>query len=168
MTSFVGHGARNLIARCVAPHHHLLEPALAAFRAHYARHLLDTTAAYPGIDELLAELHRRGVELAVATNKPGGFARAICDVLFPGRFCRVIGGDEAPQKPDPAMVLRILEARGVVPADALLVGDMDVDEDTARAAGLRFLGAGWGTFGGLRPGAPIAAAPRDVLTGARS
>ena len=40
------------------------------------------------------------------------------------------------RKPDPAMVLRVFEALHVPPERALLVGDMEVDVETARNAGV--------------------------------
>ncbi|HEX9187797.1 MAG TPA: HAD hydrolase-like protein, partial [Vicinamibacteria bacterium] len=35
VVSFVGEGAARLVGRAIAPQGHLLEPALAAWRAHY-------------------------------------------------------------------------------------------------------------------------------------
>ena len=55
---FVGEGARVLLARAVAPHEQLVEPALAAWRPHYEAHCLDHTRAYPGIPALLAGRER--------------------------------------------------------------------------------------------------------------
>src|SRR5437867_3192050 len=72
--SFVGEGARRLVERAVAPRADLTESALTLFFAHYEAHLVDATRAYEGVPELLASL--RG-PLAVATNKPGRFARRI-------------------------------------------------------------------------------------------
>jgi len=150
---YVGGGARNLVARCVDPHVEKLEEALAAWHAHYALHLLDTTRPYPGIAAMLGRLAGDGHVLAVATNKPGRFARAICDALFPGRFAQVIGGDEAPRKPDPEMLRRIAEAeRAPV---AAYVGDMPIDERTAGAFGCPFVAVPWG-FGTFAPGVPLA------------
>lgn len=166
VASFVGRGARNLVARCVEPHHGKLEEALAAWHLHYGEHLLDTTRPYPGIVELLASLE--GVHLAIATNKPGRYARAICDELFPGRFAKVIGGDEAPRKPDPSMLLGICSELGVAPHETIYVGDMDIDEATAAAAGARFVGVSWG-FGifdeGIRAATDAAALSRLLLPG---
>jgi phosphoglycolate phosphatase len=163
VASFVGHGARRLVARCVEPHVELLEPALAAFREHHAVHLLDTTVPYPGISALLRTLRGRGDLAAVATNKPGAFARTICGALFPGLLSPIVGGDEAPLKPDPGMLRDILREVGAAPAEAVFVGDMALDEETASAAAVRFVGAGWG-FGGLRPGCPVAHAPGDLVS----
>jgi phosphoglycolate phosphatase len=141
--TFVGHGARRLMERCVWPRTDRTDPALRAWRLHYGRHLLDRTVPYPGVLAALDAL-RPHVLLAVATNKPAAFGRRICDALFPGRIAAVIGGDEAPFKPDPAMIVRLGERFGIAPGRTVFVGDMDVDERAARAAGVGFVGVGWG------------------------
>ena len=158
VAGFVGGGARNLIARCVEPHGEKLEEALAAWHRRYAARLLETTRPYPGIETLLAALGRAHV-LAVATNKPGRYARAICDALFPGRFAQVIGGDEAPRKPDPAMLIEIAARQGE--RVAAYVGDMEIDARTAEAYGCPFVAVGWG-FGAFPAGAKVARSAEEL------
>ncbi len=139
---FVGEGARLLLERAVAPHQHLLDPALAAWRPHYEAHCLDHTHAYPGIEALLAGARRA---LAVHTNKPGAMARKILAGLgLLPRFTAVIGGDEAPRKPDPTGVRELMVRAGASTAETLLVGDSRVDAATARAAGIPFVAVTWG------------------------
>jgi phosphoglycolate phosphatase len=139
---FVGEGARVLLARAVAPRGDLLEPALAAWRPHYAAHCLDRTVAYPGIPALLAGAGR---VLAVLTNKPGAMARRILDGLgLLPRFAAVVGGDEAPRKPDPAGLLGIMARAGATPAETVFVGDSRHDVETARAAGVELVAVTWG------------------------
>ena len=140
--SFVGEGARVLVARAIAPRDELLEPALAAWRAHYAEHLLDATRAYEGIPALLAGAGR---PLAVLTNKPGAMARRILDGLgLLARFVAVTGGDEAPRKPDPTGLRALLARAGATPAEAVLVGDSRHDVETALAAGVAIVAVTWG------------------------
>jgi len=139
---YVGEGARVLLARAIAPHDHLLEPALAAWRPHYEAHCLDRTRPYPGIPALLAGAGRT---LAVHTNKPGGMARKILDGLgLLPRFAVVLGGDEAPRKPDPTGVREIMARAGAAPGETVFVGDSRVDVRTARAAGVSLVAVTWG------------------------
>jgi phosphoglycolate phosphatase len=139
---FVGEGARLLLARAVAPRQDLLEPALAAWWSHYRIHCLDRTRPFPGIPALLTRAGRR---LAVHTNKPGPLARQLLAGLgLLDRFAVVTGGDEAPRKPDPAGSLAIMRRLGARPADTVFVGDSPTDVHTARAAGARLVGVGWG------------------------
>lgn len=139
---FVGEGARVLVERAVAPHADRVEPALAAWRAHYEDHCLDRTRLYPGI---AAALEGAGRLLAVHTNKPGTLARKILAGLgVLGRFAVVIGGDEAPRKPDPAGVWLVLARTGAAAVDTVFVGDSPVDAATARAAGVALVAVTWG------------------------
>ena len=139
---FVGEGARRLMERAVAPRAELLEPALAAWWCHYEAHCLDATRPYPGIPEVLAGAGR---PLAVHTNKPGALARKILAGLgLLDRFAAVVGGDEAPRKPDPAGTLALVERMGATPASTVFIGDSRVDLMTARAAGIQAVAVTWG------------------------
>ncbi len=139
---YVGEGVKVLLARAVAPHEHLLEPALAAWWPHYTAHCLDRTRAYEGIPALLAGAGR---VLAVQTNKPGPLARKILDGLgLLSRLSAVIGGDEVPRKPDPTGVRELMARAGATPAETVFVGDSRVDLRTARAAGVAFVAVTWG------------------------
>ncbi len=148
IAGFVGEGSRRLIERAVAPRADLADLAHTAWMRHYGGHLLDTTRAYPGVRELLDRL---SCPLAVHTNKPGDFARAILAGLgLAVRFARVVGSGDGPaKKPDPEGARLLLRALGVAAGDAVYVGDSRIDVATARAAGIPFLGAGWG-LGGAR------------------
>ena len=142
VSSFIGEGAARLVERAVAPRLDLRDAALAAWREHYQDHLLDHTALFPGVADVLA---RAPFALAVHTNKPGDMARTILRGLgVADRFAEVLGGDEAPRKPDPGGTRAILERRGVSPSEAVLVGDSLVDLATARAVPLAFVAVGWG------------------------
>ena len=162
IATFVGEGAARLVERAVHPRRDLLEPALAAWWEHYEVHLLDHTVLFPGLAALAAEAP---CALAVHTNKPGRLARAILDGLgVLSRFAEVVGGDEAPRKPDPAGTRRLLARLGVTPGDAVLVGDSIIDLETARAAPLRFVPVAWGL---VPPERLVAAgAPAPVRTAA--
>jgi phosphoglycolate phosphatase len=142
---FVGEGARVLVAKAVAPRDDLLEPVLAAWRPHYAEHCLDRTLPYPGIAPLLASAGRT---LAVHTNKPGAMARKILAGLgLLPRFAAVIGGDEAPRKPDPGGLLEIMTKVGAAASETVFVGDSRHDVETARRAGVTMVAVTWGLGG---------------------
>ena len=144
---FIGQGARRLVERAAPAGSPpgVVDGLLAAFLEDYALHLLDTTVLYPGVAELLAgppELK------AVATNKPGALSRRILAGLgVAARFVTVVGGDEAPRKPAPDMIERILQSTGVPATRAAFIGDSAIDVQTARAAGVAALAVGWGLGG---------------------
>lgn len=142
VVGYVGDGAVSLVSRAIAPREELLEPALALWREHYNRHLLDHTRLYPGIAAVLGSAR---IPMAVHTNKPGAMARRILDGLgVLARFAVVVGGDDAPRKPDPTGLLGICARVGAEPAETVLVGDSAVDLATAGAAGVRFVPVTWG------------------------
>jgi phosphoglycolate phosphatase len=148
VAGFVGEGAAKLVERAVSPRLDLSRPALEAWWEHYEAHLLDHTVLFPGLAELLA---RAPFALAVHTNKPGRLARRILEGLgVAPRFAEVLGGDEAPRKPDPDGTRDLLARFGAAPEEALLVGDSLVDLETARAVPLRFVPVAWGLVDAAR------------------
>ena len=100
------------------------------------------TAALP---ELLRELHDRGLQMAVCSNKADEFSRVIVEHYFPGIF-RLVRGNipGTPVKPDPGVAKGIMERLGAEPGETLMVGDSDVDIHTGHNAGLRACGVTWG------------------------
>lgn len=142
----VGNGALKLMERALG--HHGLDSAgapelLLRYRRHYEG-LIAETFAFVGISEMLAALAPL-TSLAVATNKPGQFARPIVEALFPGTFALVLGPDDTGTlKPDPRALAHVAETLGPVVA---FVGDSGVDIETARRAGVVDVGVLWG----LRP-----------------
>jgi HAD superfamily hydrolase (TIGR01509 family) len=91
----------------------------------------------PGVARAVRDLRRRGLALAVVGN---------WDMALPGHLARLgLGGllvftsaDVGVAKPDAEPFLRALRALGVPPERALHVGDDEVDEVGALAAGMRF------------------------------
>jgi len=132
-------------------------------REEYARHPADRTVPYDGVRELIAELRRRyGLPLAVLSNKADALVQAIVPRFFlPDDFVAVRGlADGMPAKPDPASSLAIASAIGVAPELVIYLGDSDVDMHTARNAGMRAIGAGWGFRG---PDELVAAGAETVI-----
>ena len=120
------------------------------FLADYAEHLCDTTVPYPEMPALLHALRARGITLAVVTNKPDPHAKKMIRTLFPedGLFARVQGQcADYPVKPDPTMLDVVRESLGFTRGETLYLGDMDVDLQFAKNAGLRCVGCGWGYRG---------------------
>ncbi|MCP4870771.1 MAG: phosphoglycolate phosphatase [Proteobacteria bacterium] len=151
VASYVGNGARTLIARClnhVAPGREADEDIAHAFLAHYDRVLLDTTAAFPGVEEGLELLHSQGVPMGVVTNKPHEPAVDVLDALDLSRFFGIILGSGAvpAKKPAPDGLLIAAGKIGVRPPSCIYVGDSDVDVGAARAAGMTAVWCSWGGF----------------------
>ena len=142
--SYVGNGARVLVERAVDGRADV-DVVLARFTHHYERDLVGETRPFDGIVDALDALAPHAL-LAVATNKPGTFARPLVERLLPGRFCCVVGPDDAGVlKPDRRMLSHVA---GLAYADvAVFVGDSAVDVETAKNHGVPSIGVTWG----LRP-----------------
>ena len=119
------------------------------FRAYYNAHYLDKTRLYDGMKETLGRLRDRGVVLAVATNKPEDAAREIVWELLPDiDFVRVLGGSEhRPTKPDTAILIEIFAALPDEENRVYMIGDSNVDVQTAKNAGIQCIGCAWGFRG---------------------
>ena len=81
---------------------------------------------------------------AVITNTPAVCAELILrDLGIREYFAHIITGDDVTLgKPDPAIVHKGCELLGCAPAQAVVVGDHQVDIDAARKAGCRVVGVG--------------------------
>jgi 2-phosphoglycolate phosphatase len=155
----VGHGPAHLLEHTVPGTD--VDTDLAQYRAHHPSVLRSGTRLLPGVADTLATLHGAGIRLAVCTNKPGRFTRELLDYLqLSSSFAAVIGPEDAPRiKPAPDMLLAALARLGVPAPSALYVGDMTVDIQTARAAGV----AVWCVATGSDDGASLQAAKPDRL-----
>jgi phosphoglycolate phosphatase len=151
--SYVGQGAPALIARALgsgASEQDCLI-GLEFFIKYYSAHKLDNTVLYPGVREALDAL--REMTMAVYTNKPVRVSRSIIAGLGLSDHFRVVYGGNSfeRKKPDPMGVHTILQEFGVAPAQTLLVGDSEIDVQTARNAGTWSCGVTYG-FGSHRLG----------------
>jgi phosphoglycolate phosphatase len=115
-----------------------LEANLAAYRAHHPSVLRSGTRLMPGAAEALKALHERGLLLGVCSNKPVDFTRELVTYLGIASYLNVVLGPEDVPHPKPAPdMLRAALSRLRVGADeTLYLGDMAVDIQTARAAGV--------------------------------
>ncbi|MBP3958470.1 HAD-IA family hydrolase [Gemmata sp. G18] len=134
---FVGYGLANLMADLVpgAP----VDEAVTRYRAHHAGVMVAETRLMPDVGDTIRALARRGLKLAVCSNKRVEFTRELVRALgLADCFACVLGPDDVADraKPDPAMLLEGLTRLGVSAGDAIYVGDMVVDVQTARAAGI--------------------------------
>lgn len=142
----VGNGAKVLSQRAVRDRSELAEEVRQVYQAWYETHNQITTRPYPGIVEMLEALQRRGIALAVFSNKPHADTVNVVKHYFPEvPFCCIRGQQEGtPVKPDPAGALAIAEAMGIAPESFVYLGDTSVDMTCARRAGMHPVGVLWG------------------------
>ena len=147
---FVGNGAVKLCERALPDDRKQDTQKLhQLFKEYYGAHYMDKTVLYEGIADMLKKLSESGVALAIATNKPQNFAVEIAKLLLPDiPFVSVLGGcEERPKKPDPAIIREIMRSLPEAPEKAFMIGDSNVDMETARNAGLIAIGCPWGFRG---------------------
>lgn len=146
----VGHGIRNLIQRALPQYMNAdeayIEACVADFKAYYSAHIDVNTRPYPGMVELLNELHSRGIKLAVASNKFQEGTEHLIHEFFPDvDFVAILGNREGfPLKPSPEIVEEVLKKAGVSKEAAVMVGDSPTDMLTAANGGIDAIAVSWG------------------------
>lgn len=145
----VGDGTRTLISRALEPDkQHLAENVLEKMREKYAQICLDKTRPYNGLPQVAAELAKRGIKLAVLTNKDQKMAQKIVRHFFNGYF-QIIKGTTASAavKPEPFEALQVLEKFNAKPQETVFIGDSDIDMQTAKGCKMFAIGVSWGFRG---------------------
>ncbi len=150
--NYVGDGATALVQRAL-PDGDFDQRKLTSFLCYYQQHLCELSSPYPGIREMLEQLH--GYPLAVVTNKPRQMAAQLLENLGLTRYFQlVLGGDSCAQKkPHPAPVIEALHQLKAENQNSLMIGDHHTDLRAAKAAGVPacFCSWGYGNDGGETP-----------------
>jgi phosphoglycolate phosphatase len=146
ISGYIGHGAPQLVARALGngAGEEERERALRFFLGYYEDHKMDSTCAYQGVLEALDEL--QGFAMAVLTNKPVRVSGRILEALGLAKYFRLVYGGNSfeTKKPDPLGARRILEEFGMASEEAMLIGDSEVDVQTARNAGMLAVAVNYG------------------------
>ena len=101
---------------------------------------------FDGVERLLGDLAGRGHVLAVATAKGRhGLDNDLGRTGLAGMFETTRTVDEAPSKPNPAMILDILEETGFATQECLMIGDTVHDLQMAANAGVDAVGVSSGS-----------------------
>lgn len=146
----IGGGSRHMLAQGMAATGGSTEAELDVLQRrlldHYQANIAVLTAPFPGLVDALDELDRRGVALAVVTNKLERMARLLLDALgMIERFRAIIGGDTmgpGRAKPAPDPVLEMIARCGG--GRAAFVGDSIYDVRAAQAAGVPCVAVSFG------------------------
>jgi len=142
---FVGRGVEwlleNTVPGCDIPFE------VNRYREHHPSVMVQGTHLLPGAGELLSAARRAGVKTAVCSNKRRAFTVELLRHLgIADRIDAVLGPDDVPRpKPAPDMLLAALQRLGVRADETIYIGDMVVDVQAARAAGIRVFGVATGS-----------------------
>lgn len=122
---------------------------VSCYRRYYAERGAFENKVYPGILELLSELRRCGVKLAVVTSKPITPTQKILDHFeLTQRFDYVSAENDSEIGRGKEHLIRpALEHFGITAPRAVMIGDTKYDAAGARRAGTNFVGVlyGFGT-----------------------
>ena len=147
---FVGNGIRKLMERAVpqGTPESMIVKVHETFTEHYKKHCADKTRPYDGIKELIENIRNAGVYTAVVSNKADYGVQTLCKDYFPGLFDYAVGEREGiRRKPCPDSVFEVLKTLKKTAAEAVYIGDSDVDVDTAKEAGMDGIFVNWGFRG---------------------
>lgn len=168
---FVGNGVRNLMKRAIpqGEENPAFEKTFADFRAYYGEHCKDFTKPYEGILPLLEALKKKGIQMAIVSNKLDSAVKVLAKEYFGGYITSAIGEMEgvAP-KPAPDTARKALAELGISKDEAVYVGDSDVDIMTAANAEMFCISVTWGfrdrEFLMLHGASHLIDKPEEVLT----
>lgn len=148
--TFAGDGAKELVKRCLIAGGDEscsnFEEMQRLYRMYFSKYCMYHVKPYDGILHLLEVMKKKGLKIAVLSNKPHAQAIDVVESIFgKGYFDYVQGQTETvPRKPDPTGALRIAEHFGVKTSECLYMGDTNTDMQTGKAAGMFTTGVLWG------------------------
>ena len=109
----------------------------------------------------LNELKKKGIRIAVFSNKPHESAISVVETIFgKGMFDYIQGQtDRIPIKPDPTGVFEILNKFSAGKDECLYFGDTNTDMLTGHNAGITAVGVTWG----FRPRSELEEYKADII-----
>lgn len=161
----VGDGTPNFVAQAMEitgePASEAALPGLIReYLEFYEANVSVFTRPFEGVMEMLEKLKASGYKLAVCTNKPIAPTRILLGDLDLARLFDVVGGGDSyvARKPDARHLLGVLGDLGVDPANAIMVGDNELDAAAAKGANVPMilLSHGYARV-------PLSEIPHDVL-----
>ncbi len=122
-----------------------LEALSASYSNHYREADQTPCQFYPHVESVLEKLREDGHQLAVATGKSRrGLERVLANLGLTSFFDASRCADETASKPDPLMLLQLLECLRVDVSAAVMVGDTEFDLAMAANAGMQSIGVSYG------------------------
>lgn len=145
----LGNGTRQLIKKLLPADYaedvSRLDDAVKYYDKCYIKTYTEADHCYPGVSEAVHELAKRGMKIAILSNKPHDYVVGLAKILFPDGIVSIAQGQtDLPIKPHPAVPLDIAARLGVKPSECFFVGDTEVDIATAKNAGMVSVGCSWG------------------------
>ncbi|KPK41131.1 MAG: hypothetical protein AMJ78_06335 [Omnitrophica WOR_2 bacterium SM23_29] len=133
----VGWGDENFIRTFVKDED--VKRGLQIYRRHHKASLLKHSRVIPKAKRTLEILKRRNYKLAVASNRPPRFSNILIRHLDLKKYFDLVicAKDKNEIKPKPDLLHRIIRKLNIDPAASLYVGDMTIDVDAGKNAGIK-------------------------------
>ena len=144
---FVGGGVDILVENALNNQSkEIKDEVIKRFKIEYDGKLHSKTLPYDGIYELLDELKKLDINLAVLSNKPHEFTVSYVNHFFKNYNFKEIHGQkkDVPKKPDPKAALDIVKCLDSSCENTYFIGDTKVDMQTAKSANMKAIGVLWG------------------------
>ncbi|WP_262363716.1 HAD family hydrolase [Aliarcobacter cryaerophilus] len=144
---FVGGGVDILVDNALSNQSkEIKDEVIKRFKIEYDGKLHSKTLPYDGIYELLDELKKLDINLAVLSNKPHEFTVSYVNHFFKNYNFKEIHGQkkDVPKKPDPKAALDIVKCLDSSCENTYFIGDTKIDMQTAKSANMTAIGVLWG------------------------
>lgn len=130
----VGWGDMMLLSPFIR--NNVLGKALEIYRPHHKISLMKKSHLIYGARGILKYLKARGYKLAVASNRPSEFSKILIKHLkIDNFFDFMLCGDQLKKgKPDPEIIIKIMDFFSVSKKQTVYIGDMIVDVQAAKRA----------------------------------
>ena len=170
--SYVGNGLYKLMERSVPQscQQDKLDQLYEEFLEYYGEHCNDHTVKYDGIEEMLKGLKKKGLLLAISSNKRNELVQKLWKEHFGQLIDLAIGEDPfrgIRKKPEKDEVEYLLNQLQITPREAVYIGDSEVDIQTAHQSGLDSISVSWGfksrDFLEKNGASTIADTPEDLI-----
>ncbi len=122
------------------------------------------TELFDGISDMLKAIRDSGAVWGIVTNKPLRYAKPVVTRLGLDNESACLICPDHCIRPKPAAdpLLLAMEQIGFTPEQCSYVGDDVRDFQAAQAAGMRFIGAGWGYWSVKEEGIAVAESPSQL------
>lgn len=144
--NFIGSGMKVLVDRAVLSENVDKELILEEFLLEYGNRYYEYSRPYAGIVDLLLQLNKLKVPIAICTNKRQDYTDDIVKRFFSEVELVDVVGDrqDGLTKPNATYTKKIAEKMNLEPSKVLFVGDSDIDMKTSLNANMQGIGVSWG------------------------
>lgn len=144
--SFIGPRIQDSLAKVFGLEGEELNRAATLFRNHYKEGAVMLAKPYEGMYDVLQELKRKEIRMAIATNKRQDFIEALADKYGVSDYINVIWGTDFQGKLKKEDLIRncIKEFPECSAEDVVMIGDSAYDAEAAKNVGVDFIGVTYG------------------------